>query len=266
AMCIYFLRSKTDNIKFIPISLALFILVAVLGPFSAFQVAERNQTSILKTLLEQNGRFADGKLQPKGPAFVPTDADRAFSCLQFLAQRNALSRLENWLPLPLDSIAPPAGKHNAYERAQALAVWLNAVPADQANALKKFISVYQEDQRPFSGDIAGFRSFYQIDWYGEAPKKDQTDARVEVSTDRTALLLFAPNVAAPLDSFSLQPLLRDWAQKAGIDESYALTGNQNRFDLQGTKTRARLFLQRAQFETTGDTLRLESLSGVVFVK
>ena len=39
---VYFILSKRDNIKFIPISLAVFSLLTVLGPLSAFKVSERS--------------------------------------------------------------------------------------------------------------------------------------------------------------------------------------------------------------------------------
>ncbi|MBK9017383.1 MAG: DUF4153 domain-containing protein [Saprospiraceae bacterium] len=49
-MSVYFIFSKRDNIKFIPISLAFFSLVTVLGPFNAFKVSERSQVGRLEEL------------------------------------------------------------------------------------------------------------------------------------------------------------------------------------------------------------------------
>jgi hypothetical protein len=48
---IYFLTSKAQNIKIIPISLCILILLAVYGPQSAFSIAEHAQVNRLKKLI-----------------------------------------------------------------------------------------------------------------------------------------------------------------------------------------------------------------------
>jgi hypothetical protein len=58
----YFIIGK-NNIKFIPISLCVMMLLISFGPWSMFSVSERSQASRLEHLLIDNGILRDGKIQ-----------------------------------------------------------------------------------------------------------------------------------------------------------------------------------------------------------
>lgn len=265
-MCLYFLRSKTDNIKFIPISLALFILLAVLGPFSAFNVSERNQASILKSLLEKNGRFEGDKLK-KGGATVPEEAaNRIRSGLDFLASRDALDRIEPWFPVPLDSIARDTGKYAYYQQAAALADWLNVTPSDQPYGAYSMLSVYPSQPIPLAGSIAGFRSFYRLELYQGGMNRKPAGFSAQFSNDAKSLLLYTAGAKLPVDSFDLRPLMEQWASAAEGKEAYALPDSIPVFDLKSQKSTGKLYLQEARFNTKTGDMKMESLNGFLFVK
>lgn len=264
AMCVYFLRSKTDNIKFIPISLGLFILVAVLGPFSAFKVAERNQTSLLKNLLEKNGRFEGDKLKP-GKASIPDDeASRILSGFQFLASRDALDRIEPWLPLPIDSIAKDTAKYGFYERARALTAWLNALPQGESYESSRMISVYPNQPGYLSGNIGGYRTFYRLELYTDSPARRAGEQSAQLSGDQKFLVLYTSDGKVAVDSFNLQPLLQTWVTAANGKDYYALPGTAPVFELKSNKSTGRLYVQEAMVDAKKRTW--ERLTGLLFVK
>ncbi|MEZ4939928.1 MAG: DUF4153 domain-containing protein [Saprospiraceae bacterium] len=266
-MCLYFLRSKSDNIKFIPISLGLFVLVAVLGPFSAFNVAERNQTAILKNLLEKNNRFDGDKLKPGGDQLTGEDADRIVSCLRFLGNRDALDRIEPWLPVPIQTIEPDTGKYAARSQATAIANWLNVAPEGQAYALQRMISVYPMQQQSQSGNIAGFRQFYQVELYKGAPtRKRKKTTTVAFSENQQFLLLYGPVGKVAVDSFDLRPAMQAWKTMAGGNEYYALPDSSMVLELKSAKSTGRLHLREARFDARTPDLKMESLNGLLFVK
>jgi hypothetical protein len=60
-VCIYFMIGK-NNIKFIPISLCVMMLLTSFGPWSMFSVSEKSQSERLKTILTENGILKDGKV------------------------------------------------------------------------------------------------------------------------------------------------------------------------------------------------------------
>ncbi|MCB0401257.1 MAG: DUF4153 domain-containing protein [Flavobacteriales bacterium] len=60
-LCAYFIIGK-NNIKFIPISLCVMILLMSFGPWSMFSVSERSQAARLESLLTDYGLLKDGKI------------------------------------------------------------------------------------------------------------------------------------------------------------------------------------------------------------
>lgn len=260
--CGYFLWSKTDNIKFIPISLSGFVLVAVLGPLSAFDVAQRSQASILHELLEKNGRFQDGQLKAGGAAVSATDAKRIHACLDYLGEQDALDRIAPWFPLPLSTIASDTNAYAHYERATAIATWLNAAPEEILAAKRRQINVYPTQNRMLNGNIAGFRTFYRLELYGDTGRNDRV--RAVFSTNLNALLLLNADGKIVVDSFDLTPVMRSWLAAAGENDYYSMPDGAEKVELRNKKSVARLYVQEARFDAL--KMEMESLTGVVFVK
>ncbi|MEQ1744860.1 MAG: DUF4153 domain-containing protein [Saprospiraceae bacterium] len=261
-MCAYFLWSKTDNIKFVPISLGLFVLVAVVGPFSAFNVSQRNQTAILHDLLEKNKRFANGALQPGGDAVPADEAERIHSCLIFLSEQNALSRIEGWFPVPLQMVTKDTTKHGQHERATNIARWLNAVPINMALSQPKPIHIVSPKQSE-NGDISGFRTFYEFEFHdGDHIGNRLEEALVGFSDDRKFLFVYEGETVA--DSFSLEPTMRVWLDGAKGEDYFVIPKGGEAIELRGKKLTARLFLEHGSFDPT--EMRLQDLKGILFTK
>ena len=84
-ICLYFIISRKDDIRVIPISLALACLVAGLGgPISAFSVAKNSQQNRLETYLTKTGIWKDGKLNQQDPPLESEDADEIRSITKYL--------------------------------------------------------------------------------------------------------------------------------------------------------------------------------------
>jgi len=65
---IYFVVSRLKNIKAIPVSLAFFLLIANVGPWSVGELSRKAQFSELKSILVKNGLIKNGNWQkPKKP-------------------------------------------------------------------------------------------------------------------------------------------------------------------------------------------------------
>jgi hypothetical protein len=61
-LCAYFIVGK-NNIKFIPVSLCVMILLMSFGPWSMFSISERSQANRLENLLEEYGILKDGSIE-----------------------------------------------------------------------------------------------------------------------------------------------------------------------------------------------------------
>jgi len=265
-MCVYFLWSKTDNIKFIPISLGLFVLVAAIGPLSAFEVSERNQVAILRGLLEKNGRFEGSVLKVAGSAAPKEDAERIHSCLLLLGKHDAFERIESWFPVPVRSITTDTTQNGYYTRATDIARWLKAAPADVVSAEQlAIVSVYLRQPKPPGGSISGYRTFSRIDLHdgGGAPNRPAGHSAV-FSPDGKALLLFGAGSQTATDSISLEPAMQAWKTAAGSNDYFAMSDTASVLELRGRKSVARLYVWEARFDKK--EMRMQSLSGILFAK
>jgi hypothetical protein len=105
-VCLYFIFSRKDDIRFIPASLAVVAILTVLGPLSAFKVSERSQIGRLKSLLEKNGMFADGKVVPAKDSLETGDGERIRDLLYYLYEHEHFQAVAGWFPGKISSGKP----------------------------------------------------------------------------------------------------------------------------------------------------------------
>ncbi|MFN4255895.1 MAG: DUF4153 domain-containing protein [Saprospiraceae bacterium] len=260
--CVFFVLIKSEDIKFIPISLAAFVLTAMYGPFSAFESTKRSQTHQLEALLAKNNLLADGKAKPAAQPLTGDDASRIYSCLQVLEDHQALGTVEGWLGKPIADLPAP---ENTYNDASKICAALN-VEFNAGSWQDTHFAVYSEWNG--EAEIAGYEQFISVsthyntrdDYFPDGRKHFKID-----STDRSTLILF--EARTELDRFPMAAQLAAWhALRTGSEYSVTLTPTQTAADLQGKNFTARLFVSNADCERVGDSLQLNSLNGVLFMK
>jgi len=106
---IYFLVSKKQNIKLIPISLCLVTLLSIYGPQSAFSVSMYAQKNILIRILKRNHAFDNGKLIPVKKIYK-IDGERAVSTLEYLMNHYELSILQPYISKDLTAVSDSLSK------------------------------------------------------------------------------------------------------------------------------------------------------------
>ncbi len=98
-VAIYFIISKKDNIKFIPISLSIFALISILGPLSMFNISEKNQIGRLEELLLKNNMLEGGLVVPSDGEISSEDADNIYSILYYLKNNGHFAPVAPWFEL-----------------------------------------------------------------------------------------------------------------------------------------------------------------------
>lgn len=94
---LYFVLNRKASIKFIPVSLFLFGLIALVFPyFNAFSVSKRSQEKELKALLSQNHMLVNGKIDFSKPILDSVKYE-VESKLRFLSQRHDVAYLKTFL-------------------------------------------------------------------------------------------------------------------------------------------------------------------------
>lgn len=114
AIALYFLISKTKNIKTIPISLFFVVFLSSFGPWSAFSVAENSQFSRLKSTLSEkkilkNGKISHGKKKVK---FSEDEIENIESMISFFEYRNRLEVLQPLFKENFDKLLDKDGYQN----------------------------------------------------------------------------------------------------------------------------------------------------------
>ncbi len=96
AMAVYFLASKTKNIKVIPATLCVLGLLVSFGPWGAFGVSEQSQVNRLENLLTENGILTDGKVQKTKSRISADDAAQISSIIRYLYGTHGFDRIQPW--------------------------------------------------------------------------------------------------------------------------------------------------------------------------
>jgi hypothetical protein len=103
-LVLYFLRSHHKDIYWIPLSLSLLAFAASVGPWGAFQTAERSQRARLEALLQRNGLLQNGKISGAGKKLPFNENQQISSLLDYFAQRRATQALQPYFAVDLTQL------------------------------------------------------------------------------------------------------------------------------------------------------------------
>ncbi|NQV89079.1 MAG: DUF4153 domain-containing protein [Parcubacteria group bacterium] len=95
-MAIYYLVSRVKDIRVIPITVFLIAVVASVGPWGAFYVAERSQINRLEGILVSNGMLQDGLFVEASSELTNEDEVQINEIVRYLSQNHGLDGIESW--------------------------------------------------------------------------------------------------------------------------------------------------------------------------
>jgi hypothetical protein len=108
AITIYFIVSKSKNIKVIPTSLCIIAFVIAYGPWSAFDVSMHYQLDRLRTLLEKNGVLVNGKVHKATQKVELEESKEISSIVRYLIETHGSVSLQPWFEERIDSLRSAA--------------------------------------------------------------------------------------------------------------------------------------------------------------
>lgn len=258
AVCIYFLVSKSDNIKFIPISLGISTLIVAIGPLSAFSVAERSQTNLLQKILERNGRWENGRIKSGSAPMLQTETTQVESILEYFERREQLKNAD-WMPMPADSFP-----EETYSLPSNIVSWLGI--RGKVSDSPTFMQI-TGNRTSGKTDIRGFTQFYPIDpMVDRNSDVDNGYFFIRSEDGKKLLWLQARNgVTGALDSFNLQPALINWRSQTKGNH-LQLEEGMDFIDVTCAKGTARIRIEDAQLEINSDGLHLSGMNGSLFLR
>ncbi len=153
----YFLLSKKDNIKVIPISLSLITILAVYGPQSAIGLSKYSQLSRLKKIFNSKS---------------PQDLAEKPMIIRYLVSRHGLSALQDFTKKDLKQVENKINNKNLrYAKANALIdsafSILNVSDENSMNSRSEY-SFINSSQEFFN--IKGYDYFFSINSYEDVEK------------------------------------------------------------------------------------------------
>jgi Domain of unknown function (DUF4153) len=261
----YFIFSKKDNIKFVPISLAGFALVALFGPLSMFSVSERSQLRILQNILERHGAWADGQARPATNADFTTDeSSQISSILSFLTrQRDFVSAKPDWLAAMPDSILQSRDA-DSYLLPSDIGQWIGAGSAPDFDPTKNY--VLNKIERATHVNIpAGYTEMYNLDSHVDNLTVPDRESYFFTLDSTGKYLVFKKlnekQQAVELDRYALESLLTQ-LEKA---HPYNLSTSEL-FLLSGSRTRVAIHLDRIEFERKKEGLAARYFVGLILLE
>jgi hypothetical protein len=259
---LYFVISRNDNIKFIPISLAVFAAVAVLGPFSAFSVAKRSQAGELEKLLIATGRLENGKEKASLVPVSKEDAERIQSTLEFLESREALNLIQPWFAVPLDSL-PDVPRYNGRPLTSRI---MHALDIEPEQSVYDNTIYVNPNRQVSSGNIRGYHTFYRLDIH-EDTDPPGSGKYVAIAEDGLGLAWREKKGTrwTDLETFDLRPQMKEWAQKSEYG-SYYLPDGGELLDFNGPRAELRLVIFGLSIRDDGNQIKLSSINGLLLVK
>ncbi|HEY8934715.1 MAG TPA: DUF4153 domain-containing protein, partial [Cyclobacteriaceae bacterium] len=294
---VYFAIGKT-NIKFIPVSLAIIIMVVSFGYWGMFSVSERSQVNRLKTILEQGKILKDGKIQQEViwrrdslPLLFAHDKENTneillsdslhnevMSILDYLDTHHGFSMIRKWYKQDVDSLIRLSMNDS-----------LKRYSVDEASHYMKTMGLsYEYKYKSSYGPYFSFSTNeserkvinvhdydYLIDFFvnGYVDKHDASDVFMIDSTEYTLmhstmaedkLSLVTPNDTILFDT---DEMIKRLLAKYTVNE-YVSDIPRAEMTLQKSSKmyRMRIEFESINFESKNDSVKAINLSGKLFIK
>jgi hypothetical protein len=158
-IALYFIFSKEKNIKIIPISLFVIILLASFGPWGAFSISLKNQLKRFEYLLTKNNILVEGKIKKTDSVVSSEDSDNIFSILSFLELRKQYSGIQPWFDISLDSLAKEDNKRFVFNSETAIMKYMGL--EYNPNKIRVFDNNYEYRSKDlYRIDVGGYNYIY----------------------------------------------------------------------------------------------------------
>lgn len=128
----FFLLTRSENIKVIPISLCFVALISVWGPQSATHISMRSQMNALIDVFEKNNAYKDGVFNTLPNTTSKEDAGQADDIIHFIVNRGSFEPFRNHIHEDVDSLNKVT-KNNQYTQWGVMIRILGAQTSNQSD-------------------------------------------------------------------------------------------------------------------------------------
>ena len=267
AIVSYFLLSKKENIKVIPISLCLIAFLSSFGPWGAFSVSERSQVNRLENLLEKNKILVEGKIKKSESEVSSEDADQINSIVKYLDKAHGYHEIKPWFTQNLDSAFTSADS-NIYVNKSAIVLKLMGLKSTG------YDSMDGEDRLYFYSD---WNDSYKISGYDYHTSFNSYDnnAKLDIENDSLKLSYLAGSniyifkkeekiiLAASFNDFfkNLKKVERE--KDSGNDK---ISKEKMTFEIENNSLKVKFMFNNISGEIKNDRVNIISMQGSLLLK
>lgn len=149
AVSLYFLWSRKQNIKLIPISLCVLALLTVYGPQSAMSVSSYSQKSTLEHIFKRYQAYKNGLLLPvDSNKMSQKDGSRAVGIIEYLIEHDDLDALQNYFKQDLNKVSATLARQKSRWRT-GLQVTRSELQENKIDWVKKQLNLQRFDRWGF---------------------------------------------------------------------------------------------------------------------
>lgn len=258
-VCLYFIISKKDDIRFIPLSLGIVAFLSVVGPWSATPVSCRNQFGQLEALLSKSGALVDGKAQPGKGSVSDEERERLYSIINFLSNRDAMAPAQAWFGSELDSVFQKRTARYEMSRILIEHLKLEAAATSQKSGSFSFGRL--------SGSLSakGFEKLFKIELSLDSKQDFKPDSLLLSLRKDAALVLTSGKKET---AFDLKPYLQKMLDKY-TDEFYYVTIEEPAdafINLKSERFEILLVPEIIDYEITYQQIQVNNIRGTLLVK
>ncbi len=184
-IALYFLISKKDDIRWIPLSLCVASFLLAVGPWSIFAYSRQNQAERFGALLEKYDLLnSQNVLSGKAP--LPTeDYERLVSGVRYFRDRHEINTLAPFFANVPDQ-SDPIAVANSMEKDLRAAVSVDSAQAKPAANVSYRLA---DSEGIYGTDLGGYDHALVFDLYGDA-SRTQGDWRVEAANHGRNLIVY----------------------------------------------------------------------------
>lgn len=241
---IYFIISRTDNIKWIPVSLGFFLLVGTYSPIDAFHFSIKSQTNILNKMLKSNQLIKDLQFQKASSDKITAETkDQISSIFYALENMNALEQFKD--NFPKDSLESPL-------KASQILSFMKLGSSYNSNVNEEIINFNSDYYLPNS--IDGYDKLIKIDLY----QNDKKENGIELADDNKTLIWKqnGKELAKLAFGIEMDKLLLKYTESYNKVDPDKLS-----FPFETEKYRVKLCLYALGIQKNGKQLKLSSMDG-----
>ncbi len=184
---LYFLISKKDDIRWIPLSLCVVSFLLAIGPWSIFAYSRQNQAERFGTLLEKCKLIGENGKITKSDTLPREDYERLTSGIRYFRDRNEISTLA-----PFFSALPDS--KNQQEVATKMEYQLNQAVKVATLSLENSGRVdyrTSDSGDMVTTDVRGYDYIISFNSYGDASREDgEGNWKLEATAQGSKLIFF----------------------------------------------------------------------------